>query len=94
LKNEKSLDEAGRYLEHYPFGAAVIVAGGGATGDSATVHTLLEARAAVVREYLVEHFKMDDSRLKTMDAGKNQNAGSDTGTIDVMIYPTGVSIKK
>jgi len=91
LRDEHALDDAGRYLERYPFGVAVVVAASGAKGDSASLRTLLEARAAVVRDYLVKHFKMNDDRVKTMELGKTPEITNDMGTIDVVIYPTGVT---
>ena len=93
LKNEDAIDEAGRFLERYPFGAVVVVASGGMKGDSAELHTLLRARAMVVRDYLVKHFKMDDTRVRTMDAGKSAAVGDSPGAIDIVVYPPAVRAK-
>jgi phospholipid/cholesterol/gamma-HCH transport system substrate-binding protein len=90
LKDQKAFDDAGRFLERYPFGLAVVVARSGALGDKAALETLLPARAMVVRGYIVTHFKMDDARVKTMIVGKEPGAASDTGAIDIMIYSTAV----
>ncbi len=94
LKSEKTLEDAGRYLESNKFGAAVVVAYTGARGDSAQDMTLTEARSMVVRDYLVKHFKIqDDARLRTLGLGKN---GTDVtqgdGGIDVVIYPVGTGL--
>jgi phospholipid/cholesterol/gamma-HCH transport system substrate-binding protein len=90
LKNEKSLDEPGRFLEQNKFGSAVIVAYTGMKGDSDKDLELSEARAMVVRNYLVNNFKFDDTRLKTMGMGKNgQPEDSDAGGIEIVIYPAG-----
>jgi hypothetical protein len=56
--------------------------------------TLTEARAAVVREYLVENFGFDDSQLKTLGLGKqpDSNSGKDWGKVQILIYPNGTEI--
>jgi phospholipid/cholesterol/gamma-HCH transport system substrate-binding protein len=90
LKDQKAFDDAGRFLERYPFGLAVIVARSGALGDTAALETLLQARAMVVRGYLVTHFKMDDTRVKTMYVGKEPDAPGDAGAVDILIYSTAI----
>ena len=42
----------------------------------------------VVRKYLAENFKMDDSKLKTMGIGESKSVGDD-GNIEILIYPPG-----
>ena len=85
LKNEKLLGDAGRFLEANPFGAAVVVVSGGMKGDADEVRVLTEARAMVIRDYLVKTFRMDDTRFKTMGLGKNQ-LSSDTGLVEIIIF--------
>ena len=55
---------------------------------------LTEARAMVVREYLVENFGFDDSQLKTLGMGKQTDANPDAGwgTVRILIYPAGTEI--
>ena len=91
LKNQKTLQEGGEFLAGNQWGVAVIVASTGMEGDTAKDMTLTEARAAVVREYLVEHFGFDDSGLKTLGTGKQADAGGDGdwGTIKILVYPAG-----
>jgi phospholipid/cholesterol/gamma-HCH transport system substrate-binding protein len=91
-KNGKVLNEAGRFLQDNPFGAAVVIAAGGMKGDSAEIQMLTRARAMVAREYLAENFKMDDSRVKTMGVGKSESAG-DGGAIQIVVYPPGARIQ-
>jgi hypothetical protein len=43
-------------------------------GDTQKDLVLTEARAMVVREYLVENFGFDDSQLKTLGMGKQTDA--------------------
>jgi phospholipid/cholesterol/gamma-HCH transport system substrate-binding protein len=93
LKNEKALNEAGRFLEQNKFGLAVVAASSGAKGDADKNLVLTEARAKAVRDYLVKNFKMDDTRLMTMGLGKKGPADAgDDGAVEIMIYPVGSSI--
>src|SRR6202789_1431736 len=66
LKNEGSLSTAGKFLAQNGFGVAVVVVYAGVTGDAQTDLVLTQARAAVVRAYLVGNFGFDDTQLKTM----------------------------
>ena len=94
LKSEKTLTEAGRFLEGNPFGLAIVVASNGMKGDTDEAQTLTEARAMVVRDYLVKNFKMDDTRLKTLGLGKSdQKDAIEGGSVEVIIYPVGLSRK-
>ena len=40
----------------------------------------------VVREYLVENFKFDDTRLKTIGLGKSPDV-NDSGRVEILVYP-------
>jgi len=62
-----------------------VVAGYADKGDSTQEKTLTEARAMVVRDYLVKNFKMDDTRVKTIGLGKSPDAEG-TG-VTVLVYP-------
>jgi len=94
LKNQKSLNDGGEFLANNQFGFAVVVASAGMEGDAEKDLLLTEARAAVVREYLVENFGFDDSQLKTLGLGKQTEANSDAGwgTVQIFIYPLGTEI--
>jgi phospholipid/cholesterol/gamma-HCH transport system substrate-binding protein len=94
LKNQKSLNAGGEFLANSQFGFAVIVASAGMEGDTQKDLVLTEARAMVVREYLVENFGFDDSQLKTLGMGKQTDANPDTGwgTVQIFIYPAGTEI--
>jgi outer membrane protein OmpA-like peptidoglycan-associated protein len=72
LKNKKILNDAGNYLESNAFGEAVVEVSAGPTGESDKDKVLTEARATVVREYLANNFRFDDTRLKTMPIGKSE----------------------
>jgi phospholipid/cholesterol/gamma-HCH transport system substrate-binding protein len=94
LRNQKSLNDGGEFLANNQFGFAVVVASAGMEGDTQKDLILTEARAAVVREYLVENFGFDDSTLKTLGMGKQADAKSDPGwgTVRILIYPVGTEI--
>jgi phospholipid/cholesterol/gamma-HCH transport system substrate-binding protein len=88
LKNEKTLNTAGAWLQENKFGLAVVAASTGMKGDADKDKQLSEARAAVVRDYLTKNFKFDDTRLKTLGVGKSSEAG-DSGKVEVLVYPQG-----
>jgi hypothetical protein len=44
----------------------------------------------VVRDYLTQNFKLDDTRIKTLGLGKAGEA-SDTGKVAIIIYPVGAA---
>jgi len=84
LKDAKALNDAGTFLQSNPFGLAVI-AGYADKGDSTQEKIVTEARAMVVRDYLVRNFKMDDSRVKTIGLGKSPD--TEGAGVAVLIYP-------
>jgi phospholipid/cholesterol/gamma-HCH transport system substrate-binding protein len=92
LKNDKPLREVGRALEEHPFGMAVVIASGGMKGDTGELQTLTRVRAMVVRDYLVKNYRMDDTRVKTRAVAKAQGV-SDTGTVDILVYPPGSTVR-
>jgi phospholipid/cholesterol/gamma-HCH transport system substrate-binding protein len=99
LKNRKSLNDCGQYLAQNPFGLAVVVVSAGAEGDAPAQLILTEARAMVVREYLVDNFGFDDGQLKTFGMGKTKEStsasasDSEWGSIQVLVYPVGSEIQ-
>jgi outer membrane protein OmpA-like peptidoglycan-associated protein len=94
LKNQKSLNAGGEFLANNEFGFAVVVASTGMEGDTQKNLVLTEARAMVVRDYLVENFGFDDSQLKTLGMGKQTDTNSDTGwgNLQILIYPAGSEV--
>jgi phospholipid/cholesterol/gamma-HCH transport system substrate-binding protein len=94
MKDQKTLKAAGDFLAQTQFGVAVVVVSTGMDGDTQKDLVLTEARAMVVREYLVENFGFDDSQLKTLGEGKQTGANldADWGSIQVLIYPAGTVI--
>ena len=94
LKNQKSLNACGEFLADNQYGYAVVVVSAGATGDAQKDLVLTQGRAMVVREYLVETYGFDDSRLKTLGKGKQAETNSDSGwgSVQIIFYPSGAVI--
>jgi len=88
-KNQKSLRAAGQFLADTEFGVAVVVVSTGMTGDAQKDLILTQARAMVVRDYLVGNFSFDDTQLKTLGIGKAKSATPDSswGTVEILVYP-------
>jgi phospholipid/cholesterol/gamma-HCH transport system substrate-binding protein len=93
LKNQKLLTEAGKFLEQGNFGLTVVAAYTGMKGDSEKNKVLTEARAMVVRDYLVENFKLNDTRIKTIGVGKTSES-DDHGKIEIIVYPAGTNLAR
>jgi phospholipid/cholesterol/gamma-HCH transport system substrate-binding protein len=89
LKNQKTLNEAGKFLEQNNFGLAVVAAYSGMKGDTDKDRVLSEARAMVVREYLVNNFKFDDTKVETMGIGKTSEEGN--SGVEILVYPPAVT---
>jgi phospholipid/cholesterol/gamma-HCH transport system substrate-binding protein len=94
MKNQKSLNAGGDFLAQNQFGVAVVVVSAGMNGDTKKEMMLTEARAMVIREYLVENFGFDDNQLKTLGMGKQTGANldADWGSIQILIFPAGTEI--
>ena len=88
LRNKKELTEAGKFLETNVFGLAVVAGYSGMKGDSGKNKVLMQARTMVVREYLVQSYKLDDTHLATIGMGESNQSG-DSGKIEIIIYPAG-----
>jgi phospholipid/cholesterol/gamma-HCH transport system substrate-binding protein len=93
-KNQKSLRAAGQFLADNEFGVAVVVVSTSMAGDTMKDLVLTQARASVVRDYLVDNFGFDDMQLKTFGVGKKDGTSPDAnwGEVEVIIYPPGTDI--
>jgi ABC-type transporter Mla subunit MlaD len=88
LRAGKMLDQAGTFLQEAPFGLAVVEAQTGPKGVKQDNIRLSQGRAAAVRQYLVQNFAVNDSRIKTLGLGEDERAAADSnGTVVVVIYP-------
>jgi hypothetical protein len=83
------LRAAGQYLADTEFGVAVVAVSTGSTGDAQKDLVLTQARAMLVRDYLVNNFSFDDTQLKTMGLGKGKSVNPDSGwgTVEIIVYP-------
>ena len=90
LKDQKALKEVGQYLQGGKFGQVVITAAAGMKGDSDKIRLATQAQAMVIRNYLVQNFRLDDTRIKTMGLGKTDDAG-ESGKIEIFVYPADAS---
>ena len=93
-KNQKSLRAAGQFLADTEFGVAVVVVSTSTTGDTQKDLVLTQARALVVRDYLVDNFGFDDVQLKTFGVGKKSGSSLDTGwgVLEIIVYPPGTDV--
>ena len=89
LNKEKALNQVGAFLESNPHGLVVVTAKTGSRGTKEENVKLSQARAMVVRQYLANKFRVDDARLKTLGAGEDQKAATDTGRVTIVVYPGG-----
>jgi phospholipid/cholesterol/gamma-HCH transport system substrate-binding protein len=90
LRQQVPLDGVGAFLEGAPFGLAVIEVRGGAKGAKQDVLKLAQGRAVSVRQYLVQKYRIDDARVKTLALPASDQAMADsTGVITVVVYPGG-----
>jgi hypothetical protein len=55
-------------------------------GDSDKDRVLTQAKAMVVRDYLAQNFRLDDTKIKTIGLGKTK-ANGDTSKVRILIYP-------
>jgi outer membrane protein OmpA-like peptidoglycan-associated protein len=84
LRNQKAIDEAGKFLEQNKFSLAVVAASD-EIGDTDKDRVLTQARAKVVRDYLVENFTFDDTRVRIIGLGKSLKDG-DASKVEILIY--------
>jgi hypothetical protein len=76
-------------LKEEKFGLAVVAASAGLKGDTDKDRQLTEAQSMVVRNYLAEHFRTDDTRIKTIGLGKVQPADEGNKT-EIIVYADGL----
>jgi phospholipid/cholesterol/gamma-HCH transport system substrate-binding protein len=88
VKDKKALKEVGDYLQSGKFGLVVVVSAAGLKGDSDKMLLLTQAQSALVRNYLVQNFKLDDKRMKTMGLGKSDRLGAEDA-LEIRVYAAG-----
>ena len=85
LRNARSLQDAGHFLEQTQVRQAVVAVSAD-RGDSERATALTQGRAVVVRDYLVQNFRLDDTRIKTIGLGKSVALGSGND-VKILVYP-------
>ncbi len=87
FKKSKLLDPVGDFLEQNSFDLVIVAAYSSEKGDNEENVTLTQARAAVVREYLSNNFKLDDTKIKTKGMGEQAvNTAAQPNRIEILIY--------
>jgi len=95
FKNEKVLNRIGVLLERTPYDLVVVAAYSGLRGDTDENLILTQARAMVVRQHLVEHFKLDDQRIKTIGMGEDgATADKQAERVTIIVYPAQPAAEK
>jgi phospholipid/cholesterol/gamma-HCH transport system substrate-binding protein len=89
LRERVPLDEVGSYLEAAPFGLAVVEARAGTKGAREESLKLAQGRAVTVRQYLLQKFRIDDARIKTLAGKRDKQAPISSGVVTVTVYPAG-----
>ncbi len=88
IKDKNGLKEVGDYLQNQKFGLVVVMASAGMKGDSDKMLTLTQAQSTVVRNYLVQNFRLEDNRVKTMGLGKSDQLGAEHA-VEIQVYAAG-----
>jgi outer membrane protein OmpA-like peptidoglycan-associated protein len=87
LKDTKPLKKAGEFLQQNPFKLVAVTSSTDYRGEKDKNLDVSRAQALVVRNYLVENFKVDDSRIKTKGMGEDDHSDpKDAGRVEVKIY--------
>jgi phospholipid/cholesterol/gamma-HCH transport system substrate-binding protein len=102
LKDQKSLSTVGEFLAQNQYGFAVVVVSAGMEGDTQSEQVVTEARAMVVRQYLVENFGQagrrepgcglgidSDSHLSSWNRNPGRQAGAKRQLIRNGCHPAG-----
>jgi energy-coupling factor transporter ATP-binding protein EcfA2 len=91
--SQKMPSEISGGMQKNRFGLVVVAAYTDMKGDTQQARLLSEARAMVVRDYLVKNFKLDDTRIKTIGLGKSDKV-ADGGSVEILVYPEGTPAAK
>jgi hypothetical protein len=83
IKNKKAMKEVGQFLEANTY-SQVVVATSAAVGDTGKDKLLTKARSKVVRDYLAQNFKLDDTKIKIIGLGKSKQ--EDAGKLQILVY--------
>ena len=88
LERGKLLNQVGSYLQNNSYSLAVVVSQTGTAGEKEKNLNLSEVRAMLVRQYLAQKFKIDDSRIRTMAQGEDKQMSNSAGRVAILVYPS------
>jgi hypothetical protein len=71
----------------------VVAAYTGVKGDSEKNRVLTQARAMVVRDQLIDNFKVNDTRIKTIGIGEDSETG-ERGKVEIIVYPSAAKLAR
>ena len=91
LKNEKVLNRIGVASGTHPLRPHCSDGYSALRGDAEENLILTQARAMVVREYLVEHFTIDERRIKRMGTGEDSTRDA---RVEILLYPVSLKLLK
>jgi outer membrane protein OmpA-like peptidoglycan-associated protein len=88
LDETRRLKELGRYLEENPPGLLVITSYAGEKGREDDNLKVTRAQAAVVRNYLVENYRIEDRRVITKGFGESAPGEATTPAwrVEILVY--------
>jgi outer membrane protein OmpA-like peptidoglycan-associated protein len=85
LENNNYLKKAGEFLEQNPFKLAVVAAYSGPAGEKDKNEVLTQAQSMVVRKYLIENHRIDDTLVKKIGMGEGSGNEKES-RIEILIY--------
>lgn len=88
IKEKNSLKDAGKFLEKNPFGLIVVTSYSDEPGEKEENLQMTQAQALVVRKYLVDNFKIDESKIKTKGYGEQYSKQKDAeqSRLEILVY--------
>jgi phospholipid/cholesterol/gamma-HCH transport system substrate-binding protein len=88
IKEKNNLKDAGKFLEKNRFGLVVVTAYSAEPGQKDENLQVTQAQALVVRKYLVDNFKLDESRIKTKGFGEQTTKDKDVqpSRVEILIF--------
>jgi phospholipid/cholesterol/gamma-HCH transport system substrate-binding protein len=88
IKEKNALQDAGKFLQKNPFGLVVVTAYSAEPGEKDENLQMTQAQALVVRKYLIDNFKLDESKIKTKGFGEQQTKDKDIqpSHVEILVY--------
>jgi phospholipid/cholesterol/gamma-HCH transport system substrate-binding protein len=95
IKEKNNLKDAGKFLQNNPFGLIVVTAYSGEPGEKEENLQMTQAQALVVRKFLIDNFKLDESRIKTKGFGEQTSNQKDEqqSCVEILVYGQGQNLR-